>query len=171
MKIEYKINYSMEVDKCNIDYLTAVFKQLLVMVFTDFVKTVLEQFAEDFMKMEKKPFHCSCGNDKNFIWKTKDAKPMKVTTIFAELILPQMQIQCKACRKKMFISRLLLGQMSSMAIVMLAASIHMGKVKISAGNIDTFMQTIRTDFAIFTILCAIGIFFSLVRGKRGNIEG
>ncbi len=65
----------------------------------------------------------------------------------------------------------LLGQMSSMAIVMLAASIHMGKVKISAGNIDTFMQTIRTDFAIFTILCAIGIFFSLVRGKRGNIEG
>ena len=71
----------------------------------------------------------------------------------------------------MFISRLLLGQMSSMAIVMLAASIHMGKVKISAGNIDTFMQTIRTDFAIFTILCAIGIFFSLVRGKRGNIEG
>ena len=109
MKIEYKINYSMEVDKCNIDYLTAVFKQLLVMVFTDFVKTVLEQFAEDFMKMEKKPFHCSCGNDKNFIWKTKDAKPMKITSIFAELILPQMQIQCKACRKKMFISRLLLG--------------------------------------------------------------
>ena len=109
MKIEYRMNYSMEVEKCNIDYLTAAFKQLLLMVFTDFVKTVLEQFAEDFMKMEKKPFHCSCGNDKNFIWKTKDAKPMKITTIFAELILPQMQIQCKACRKKMFISRLLLG--------------------------------------------------------------
>ena len=65
----------------------------------------------------------------------------------------------------------LLGQMSSMAIVMLAASVHMGKIKISAGNIDTFMQTIRTDFSIFAILCAIGIFFSLVRGKRGNIAG
>ena len=109
MKIEYRMNYSMEVEKCNIDYLTAVFKQFLVMLFTDFVKAVLEQFAEDSMKMEKKPFHCSCGNDKNFTWKTKDAKPMKITTIFAELILPQMQIQCKVCGKKIFISRLLLG--------------------------------------------------------------
>jgi hypothetical protein len=89
--------------------LTAVFKQFLVMVFTDFVKTALEQFAEDSMKMEKKPFLCSCGNDKHFIWKTKYAKPMKITTIFAELILPQMQIQCKVCGKKMFISRPLLG--------------------------------------------------------------
>lgn len=109
MKIEYRINYSVEVEKCNADYLTAVFKQLLVMVFTDFMKTALEQFAEDFMKMEKKPFSCSCGNNRNFIWKTKDAKPMKITTIFADLILPQMQVQCKACGKKMFISRLLLG--------------------------------------------------------------
>ncbi len=65
----------------------------------------------------------------------------------------------------------LLGQMSSMAIVMLAASIHLGKVKISAGNISAFMETIRTDFAIFAVLCAIGICFSLVRGKRGNIPG
>jgi hypothetical protein len=109
VKIEYRINYSIEVEKCNIDYLTVVFKQLLVVVFRDFVKNVLEQFAEDFMKMEKKPFRCSCGNDKDFIWKTKDAKPMKITTIFADLILPQMQIQCKVCGKKMFISRLLLG--------------------------------------------------------------
>lgn len=109
MKIEYRINYSIEVEKCNIDYLTAIFKHLLVMVFTDFVKTALEQFAEEIMKMRIKPFHCSCGNDKGFIWKTKDAKPMKITTIFAELILPQMQVQCKVCGKKMFISRLLLG--------------------------------------------------------------
>ena len=40
-------------EKCNVDYLTAVFKQLPVTVFTNFVKTVLEQFAENFMKMEK----------------------------------------------------------------------------------------------------------------------
>ncbi len=109
MKIEYRVNYSMEVEKCNIDYLTSVFRQLLVLLFADFVKAVLEQFAEDSMKMGKKPFRCSCGNDKGFIWKTKNAKPMKITTIFAEIMLPQMQIQCKACGKKMFISRPLLG--------------------------------------------------------------
>jgi hypothetical protein len=110
VKIEFRMNYSVEVEKCNIDYLTAVFKQLLVMAFTDFAKTALEQFAGDFMKMEKKPFRCSCGNDRCFIWKTKDAKSMKITTIFADaLILPQMQVQCKVCGKKMFISRPLLG--------------------------------------------------------------
>lgn len=109
MKIEYKVDYSIEVEKCNIDYLTAVFKQLLVMLFTDFVKIVLEQFATNSMTMDKKPFHCPCGNNMDFIWKTRDAKPMKITTIFSDLILPQMQVQCKGCGKKMFISRSLLG--------------------------------------------------------------
>jgi len=109
VKIEYNVNYSIEIRNCKIDHLTDVFKQLFVMVFSDFVKAVLKQFGDDFMKMKKKPFHCLCGNDRNFIWKTKDAKPMKITTIFADLILPQMQVQCKDCGKKMFISRLLLG--------------------------------------------------------------
>jgi len=43
----------MEVEKRNIDYLTGVFRQLLVVLFADFVKAVLEQFAEDSMKMGK----------------------------------------------------------------------------------------------------------------------
>jgi Zn finger protein HypA/HybF involved in hydrogenase expression len=97
-------------EKCNIDYLTAVFKQLLVMLFTDFVKTALEQFAVMYMHKDKKPFKCSlCGNDMRFIWKTKEAKPMRITTIFADLPLSQMQVQCSVCGKKMFISRPLLG--------------------------------------------------------------
>ena len=109
MKIELKMDYIIEVEKCDIDYLTGVFKQLLVNVFTDFVRTVQVKFAESFMGMEEKPFSCECGNRRDFIWKTKDAKPLKITTIFCELILAQMQVQCKDCGKKMFISRLLLG--------------------------------------------------------------
>ena len=61
------------------------------------------------MKKATKLFCCTCGNDKDFIWKTKDAKSMKITTIRVEIELPQMQVQCKLCGKKMFISRLLLG--------------------------------------------------------------
>ena len=125
MKIELKMDYIIEVEKCDIDYLTGVFKQLLVVVFTDFVRTVQVKFAESFMGMEKKPFRCECGNMWRFIWKTKDAKPMKITTIFCELILAQMQVQCKDCGRKMFISRLLLGvekykKMSSITEKMLA---------------------------------------------------
>ena len=109
MKIEYGFNYNMEIDRCNIDFLIAVFKQLLPMLLKDFIQAVLEQFVNVFMAQEKKPFLCDCGNDKDFIWKTRNAKTTKITTIFAELILAQMQVQCKVCGKKMFISRKLMG--------------------------------------------------------------
>jgi len=110
MKINYNVNYSVEVENCNIDYLIMVFKQILVIVLTDFITQVLRQFAEAAMQQAKKPFYCTgCGNNTNFIWKTRNAKKMILTTIFAALHLPQMQVQCKCCGKKMFISRLLLG--------------------------------------------------------------
>jgi len=109
VKIEYRFNYNMEIDRCNIDFLVAVFKQLLPMLLKDFIQTVLDQFVNVVMAQEKKPFLCDCGNDKDFIWKTRNAKPTKITTIFAELILAQMQVQCKVCGKKIFISRKLMG--------------------------------------------------------------
>jgi hypothetical protein len=125
MEIKYNVSYSMEVEKCNIDYLIAAFKQLLPILLTEFVSGLLAQFAEEAMRQDEKPFSCECGNKRDFIWKTKEAKPMKITTIFAELLLPQMQVQCKVCGKKMFISRLLLGvekykKMSSITERMLA---------------------------------------------------
>lgn len=110
MKINLSLNYIADVEKCKIDYLTGIFKQLLILFLTDFVKVVLAAFAEEIMKQAQKPFSCEkCGNDMDFIWKTRNAKEMKITTIFAELLLPQMQVECKRCGKKMFISRLLLG--------------------------------------------------------------
>lgn len=143
MKIECNFNYSVEVEECNIDYLTSVFKQLLVMIFTDFVKTSLEQFGDSFMKMTKKPFHCSCGNDIHFIWKTRDAKPLKITTIFADLLLPQMQVQCKSCGRKMFISRPLLGiaryqKMSTVTEKMLALTGVLTTFRVSAKILGMF---------------------------------
>ncbi len=125
MKIEFNFNYSVDLEKCNIDYLTSVFKQIQELVFTDFAKTSLEQFGDSAMKDATKPFCCTCGNNRDFIWKTKDAKSMKIMTILGELELPQMQVQCKLCGKKMFISRPLLGiekyqKMSSTTQKMLA---------------------------------------------------
>jgi hypothetical protein len=125
VKIEFNFNYSVDLEKCNIDYLTSVFKQIQELVFTDFAKTSLEQFGDSAMKDATKPFCCTCGNNRDFIWKTKDAKSMKIMTILGELELPQMQVQCKLCGKKMFISRPLLGiekyqKMSSTTQKMLA---------------------------------------------------
>lgn len=59
----------------------------------------------------------------------------------------------------------LIGQMSSMGIAMMIFSIFIGKVEINPLNYIEFIQSIRIVFLIFAILCFIGIFFSLARGK------
>ena len=65
----------------------------------------------------------------------------------------------------------MLGQTFSMAIVMFVASVHMGNIKIVTEDIGAFVTNVRTDFAIFAALCFVGIFFSLVRGKRKEQTG
>jgi EmrB/QacA subfamily drug resistance transporter len=59
----------------------------------------------------------------------------------------------------------LIGQMSSMGIAMMIFSIFIGKAEINPTNYAEFILSIRTAFFIFAILCFIGIFFSLARGK------
>jgi hypothetical protein len=59
----------------------------------------------------------------------------------------------------------LIGQMSSMGIAMMIFSIFIGKAEINPSNYTEFIYSIRTVFIIFAVLCFIGIFFSLARGK------
>ncbi len=59
----------------------------------------------------------------------------------------------------------LLGQMSSMGIVMLIFSLTMGRVKIRPDVYPLFLNALRISFYIFTGLCIIGIYASLKRGK------
>ena len=50
-----------------------------------------------------------CGNDKEFIWKTRHGKETKILTVFQWVRLQQLQVQCKRCGHKMYITRKLLG--------------------------------------------------------------
>ncbi len=59
----------------------------------------------------------------------------------------------------------LIGQMSSMGIAMMIFSIFIGKAEINPSNYTEFIHSIRTAFLIFAVLCFVGIFFSLARGK------
>ncbi|MEE4197665.1 MAG: MFS transporter [Bacteroidales bacterium] len=60
----------------------------------------------------------------------------------------------------------LVGQMSSMGIAMMIFSIFIGKVEINPSNHVAFINALRTAFIIFAVLCFMGIFFSLARGKN-----
>jgi hypothetical protein len=57
-----------------------------------------------------------------------------------------------------------IGQMLSMAIVMLCFSVFLGDSAISAANHPQFIASVRTAFLVFTLLCTIGIFASYTRG-------
>jgi hypothetical protein len=62
------------------------------------------------MGLSRKPFSCEgCGNDKEFIWKTRHGKETKILTVFQWVSMEQLQVQCKRCGHKMYITRKLLG--------------------------------------------------------------
>jgi Na+/melibiose symporter-like transporter len=59
----------------------------------------------------------------------------------------------------------LVGQMFSMGIAMMLFALFIGKVEINASNLDYLLHAIKAAFVIFAVLCFLGIFASLARGK------
>ncbi len=59
----------------------------------------------------------------------------------------------------------LIGQILSMALVMLVFSIVMGRVEITPEYYSSFVESVKLAFTIFSLLCFVGIFASLGRGK------
>ena len=58
-----------------------------------------------------------------------------------------------------------IGQMLSMGVVIVIFSLIIGDEKIGASNRDAFLESSRYAFILFSLLCFIGIFASLSRGK------
>lgn len=63
----------------------------------------------------------------------------------------------------------LLGQMSSMGMVMLIFSLTLGRVKITPESYPKFLYAAKLSFIVFTILCIIGISASLKRRLRDQV--
>ena len=57
------------------------------------------------------------------------------------------------------------GQMLSMGIVLVMLSLSIGSSNITIGNAADFLGTMRNAFMVFSVVCFIGIFFSLARGN------
>jgi EmrB/QacA subfamily drug resistance transporter len=62
------------------------------------------------------------------------------------------------------------GQMLSMAMVMLILSIYVGRAEIIPELYPSLLKSIKTSFLIFSALCFTGIFASLARGKLLEIK-
>lgn len=60
----------------------------------------------------------------------------------------------------------LLGQMLSMGIAMMIFAMIIGRVEITPEYHPLFVSSLNFAFVFFTVLCVIGVFASLQRGKR-----
>jgi len=61
-----------------------------------------------------------------------------------------------------------MGQMASMGVAMLFLALFLGKVPITQANAPRFLASARVAFAVFSVLCMVGVFASLA---RGNLAG
>lgn len=59
----------------------------------------------------------------------------------------------------------LLGQMASLGIATLIFTLIMGHAEISSSQLGLLMTSIKVSFAIFAILCTVGVGFSVARGN------
>jgi len=108
--IKFNIDFEIEILNCRIETIIACFKKLSNLILAELAMKILLEFAIQYMEEKKQPFVCNgCGDKSNFIWKTKQGKPSKISTIFGAMIVGQMQVQCKSCSKKKNITRELLG--------------------------------------------------------------
>lgn len=62
----------------------------------------------------------------------------------------------------------LFGQTISMGTAMLIISLIVGNIKITSSVAPELMTSIKTIFTVFGVLCVLGLFASLARGKNGN---
>ncbi|MEK7713602.1 MAG: hypothetical protein AAB302_02555 [Deltaproteobacteria bacterium] len=107
--VEFECQFRVHVKDGSITTILAAFCKVLPQMLTDFIEKVVIGLGEYAMSQKKKPFCCNeCGNDEEFIWKTKHGKPTKILTVFQWVILRQLQVQCKKCGRKMYILRNLL---------------------------------------------------------------
>ena len=90
--IEFGCQFRVDIRECSLATILVAFSKLLPQMLTDFIQKVLFVFGENAMGQSRKPFCCdTCGNDKEFIWKTRHGKETKILTVFQWVRLQQLQ--------------------------------------------------------------------------------
>jgi len=108
--IEFDCQFRVNLQDCGFSSIMKAFLVLLPELLEDFFQRVLVGFGEYEMALTKKSFECKrCGNDSDFVWKTRHGKATTILTWFRWISLHQLQVQCKQCGSKQYITRMLLG--------------------------------------------------------------
>jgi len=110
MKFKFEYNYTIDIQDCKLNTVLAVFNEIKTDLLNMFTQKIIEEFANTYMSRSIKPFTCErCKNNERFIWKTRHGKLTKIITILQPVLLRQLQVECKECGHKFYITRSLLG--------------------------------------------------------------
>ena len=108
--VGFDCQFEVHLKDSSLSTILAAFAKLLPQLLTDFFQKVLVGFGEHVMAYKKKPFSCvSCGNDREFTWKTRHGKKTKIHAFYQWVELQQLQVVCKCCGSKQYLTRKLLG--------------------------------------------------------------
>jgi hypothetical protein len=108
--IEFECQFLVNLRSSDFSSIMKAFLILLPHLLEDFFQKVLIGFGEYEMGRQKKSFACKCcGSDTEFTWKTRHGKATRILTWFRWITLRQLQVRCKKCGHKQYITRQLLG--------------------------------------------------------------
>jgi len=108
--VGFDCQFEVQLKDSSLTTILAAFAKLLPQLLTDFFQKVLVGFGEHVMAYKEKPFACaSCGNDREFTWKTRHGKKTKIHAFYQWVELQQLQVVCKRCGSKLYLTRKLLG--------------------------------------------------------------
>jgi hypothetical protein len=108
--VGFDCQFEVHLKDSSLSTILAAFGKLLPQLLADFFQKVLVGFGEHVMAFKKKPFACGCcGNDREFTWKTRHGKKTKIHAFYQWVELQQLQVVCKHCGSKMYLTRKLLG--------------------------------------------------------------
>ena len=108
--IEFACQFRVNLQDSDFSSIMKAFLMLLQKLLEDFFQKILIGFGEYEMGLKKKTFACKCcGNDTDFVWKTRHGKATNILTVFRWITLKQLQVLCKRCGSKQYITRILLG--------------------------------------------------------------
>ena len=81
--VKFNCQFTVHLKDGSLTTILSAFCKLLPQLLADFIQKVLLGLGEYAMALKKKPFSCDCcGNDEEFIWKTRHGKETKILTIF-----------------------------------------------------------------------------------------
>lgn len=86
--VEFDCQFRVDLKDGSLRSILSGFCKLLPLLLTDFIQKALVGYGEYAMGLTKKPFCCDkCGNDEEFIWKTRHGKGTKLLTVFQWVVL------------------------------------------------------------------------------------